>query len=257
MTVYQSILAYDGTGFQGFQRLGTAAPTVQGALEQALRRLGWTGRSIRAAGRTDAGVHARGQVVDYDLMWRHAPERLTAALNAQLPAQIAVRHTRVAPPGFHPRFSARRRRYRYTLLCSPAPDPLGERFAWRLWPAPDVERMARAASGLVGAHDFGALGRAPIPGGHTRRTVFGAAWHAAGPAWAFEIEADAFLHRMVRRLVALLVEVGAGRIEPEQAERILAEPGQVWQGRIAPPHGLCLEAVIYDEVPAEVPGSGV
>jgi len=124
MAAYQSIVAYDGSGFQGFQRLAAGRRTVQAVLEDALRRVGWTGASLLAAGRTDAGVHARGQVISYDLTWRHDAETLTRALNANLPADVSVRHTAPAPEGFHPRFSARRRTYRYTVLADAWPDPL-------------------------------------------------------------------------------------------------------------------------------------
>lgn len=247
MANYKSIIAYDGTDFQGFQRLGGDRRTVQGVVEDALRRLGWEGGSLRAAGRTDAGVHARGQVVDYDLAWKHDPALLTLALNAHLPNDVAVRATELANPGFHPRFSAKRRRYRYTLMSAPQRDPLRERYAWRIWPAPDPGEMAAAAGLLLGERDFGALGRSPIPGGHTVRAVFQATWRAETEALVFEIEGNAFLYRMVRRLVALMLEVGSARMPIGEFGAVLAHPGQPWVGKIAPARGLCLEAVVYDE----------
>jgi tRNA pseudouridine38-40 synthase len=247
MAYYRSIIAYDGTDFQGFQRLGGDRRTVQGVFEDALRGIGWEGRSLRAAGRTDAGVHARGQVVDYDLAWKHDPGLLTLALNSHLPKDVAVRATDLANPGFHPRFSARRRRYRYALVSAPERDPLRERYAWRIWPAPDPGDMAKAAGLLLGERDFGALGPSPIPGGHTVREVFSATWHAEPEALVFEIEANAFLYRMVRRLVALMLEVGSARMTIGEFEAVLAHPEQPWAGKIAPARGLCLEAVVYDE----------
>lgn len=245
MTVYKLTLAYDGTEFEGFQRLGPGRRTVQGVLEAALRRLGWQGRSIRAAGRTDSGVHARGQVVDFDLDWKHGLEVLVTALNAHLPGDVAVVAAEVAPPGFHPRFSARRRCYRYRLLCSPQRDPLQERFAWRLWPEPDFEGMQRAAGLLVGEKDFGSFGTSPVPGGRTVRHVFRAAWQRQGAVWEFEIEANAFLHRMVRHLVAALVDIGTGRKMLADFEAALGDPALPWQGKVAPARGLCLESVSY------------
>lgn len=211
MTVYKSIIAYDGTDFHGLQRLPDGRRTVQGVFEEALRELGWQGSSLRAAGRTDAGVHARGQVVDYDLSWRHDPATLTQALNAHLPGDVAVRETEPAPAGFHPRFSARRRRYHYRLVGAPQRDPLRERYAWRVWPEPDVALMREAARGLVGKHDFAAFGKAPISGGHTVRTVYLAEWEPEAESLVFRIEANAFLYRMVRRVVAALLEVGCRR----------------------------------------------
>ncbi len=249
MTVYKLTLAYDGTDFEGFQRLGRDRRTVQGVLEDALRRLGWQGRSLRAAGRTDAGVHARGQVVDFDLDWKHSLDLLVTALNAHLPDDVAVVGAEVAAPGFHPRFSARCRRYRYRLLCSPTRDPLQERFAWRIWPEPDFDMMQRAAGLLVGERDFGAFGASPVPGGHTVRRVLRASWQRWDAMWEFEIEANAFLHRMVRRLVAALVDVGMGRRHVGDLEAALAGPALPWQGKIAPARGLCLECVLYQDEP--------
>jgi tRNA pseudouridine38-40 synthase len=247
MVVYKSIVAYDGTEFEGFQRQSGGQRTVQGVLEEALRMLGWSGASLRAAGRTDAGVHARGQVIDYGLEWKREPALLTLALNAHLPSDVAIRHTEPAPVEFHPRFSAKRRCYCYTIFASQARDPLRERYAWRVWPQPDGVRMAAAAGALVGEKDFGALGRAPIPGGHTLRRVNRAIWRPEGQAWVFEIEANAFLYRMVRRLVAILLEIGWGRMGPEELASILAHPNKPWQGKPAPARGLCLEAVIYEQ----------
>src|SRR3989304_2442943 len=132
MAAYQSIIAYDGTDFAGFQRQAKRR-TVQGVLEQALRRRGGADRSRRAAGRTDTGVHARGQVIAFHLDWKRSPAKLTAALNAHLPPDVSVRQTRPTSAGFHPRYSALRRCYSYTVVAAPTRDPLGERFAWRGW----------------------------------------------------------------------------------------------------------------------------
>jgi tRNA pseudouridine38-40 synthase len=245
MDLYKSVVAYDGTDFQGFQRQAEGVRTVQSVLENGLTALGWTGSTLKAAGRTDTGVHASGQVIAYRLVWPHGTDQLTAAFNAQLPADVAVRATTTAPPDFDPRFSALRRRYRYRMLFDAAPDPLRERFAWRVWPAPDLEAMRGGAGLLLGRHDFAALGRAPIPGGHTVRTVFRAEWETEPTQAAFILEADAFLHRMVRRVVALLFEIGRGRGGPERLKDALAAPERPVQGRIAPARGLCLEAVTY------------
>jgi tRNA pseudouridine38-40 synthase len=247
MATYKAIIAYDGTDFEGFQRLGPGHRTVQGEIEGALAKLGWQGTSILAAGRTDAGVHARGQVVSFDLEWRHGIEVLGVALNAHLPVDVGVREVALAGPGFHPRFSARWRRYRYALVAAPQRDPLAERYAWRVWPAPDLEPMHEAAVRIEGEHDFGAFGTPPIPGGHTRREVRLARWTAEGPGVAFEIEANAFLHRMVRRLVSVMVEVGQGRLAASDVGTLLDHPERPWGGKVAPSRGLCLEAVIYDE----------
>jgi len=247
MATYKAIIAYDGTDFEGFQRLGPGRRTVQGVLEQALAKLGWQGTSILAAGRTDAGVHARGQVVSFDLEWKHGIEVLGVALNAHLPGDVSVRRVTLAGPGFHPRFSARWRCYRYSLLSAPVRDPLAERYAWRVWPAPDLAPMQAAATMALGEHDFGAFGAAPITGGHTRRQVRLARWMGEREGAAFEIEANAFLHRMVRRIVAVMVEVGRGDLAASQVEWLIEHPDRSWAGKVAPARGLCLEAVVYDE----------
>jgi tRNA pseudouridine38-40 synthase len=245
MAHYQSIVAYDGTDFWGFQRQATGRRTVQQVLEAALSALGWTDSSLTAAGRTDAGVHARGQVVAYAVVWQRGPEALTQAINAHLPGDVAIRETSLAPDGFHPRFSARSRRYSYTVLAAPTPDPTRERYGWRIWPKPDLGEMQAGADCLVGRHDFGAFGSAPVRGGHTVRMVSEARWRREGSAWIFEIEADAFLYRMVRRLVAAMVGIGLGAREISQLHAALVDPGHKWVSRLAPPRGLCLEQVNY------------
>lgn len=244
---YQSIIAYDGTRYHGFQRQAEGIATVQAALEDALAGVGWQGDSLLAAGRTDAGVHARGQVVAYDLNWAHRADALTRALNSNLPADIAVWRTQEAAPGFHPRFDARLRRYRYRLLVRSTPDPLRERYAWRVWPEPDLKAMGRLAAKFCGRHDFGAFGQAPIENGHTVRTVEKASWSQEGDELYFDIAADAFLHHMVRRLTAACVGHGSGQILAAEVTGLLDQPDLRWQGRLAPSRGLCLMAVEYEQ----------
>jgi tRNA pseudouridine38-40 synthase len=246
MATYQSILAYDGTAFAGFQRQ-RGRRTVQAEVERALRRLGWRERALRAAGRTDAGAHAAGQVIAFDLEWRGDADRLTRALNAALPDDAAVVLTTPAPEGFQPRYAARWRRYRYRVVVAPQRRPLQERYAWRVWPAPDVERMQRAARPLLGRHDFGAFGAAPRRDSHTLRTIRRADWSGDGATAEFVVEADAFLYRMVRRLTSALVDVGQGLRPAEAIGEALRSPSHRWQGRLAPAHGLCLEAVMFEE----------
>jgi tRNA pseudouridine38-40 synthase len=246
MATYKSIIAYDGTDFQGFQRQAEGLRTVQGVIEDALRNLGWRERSITAAGRTDAGVHARGQVIAFALEWRHEIKSLSRALNANLPLDVAVRQTEVAQQGFHPRFSALVRRYSYTLLAAPVRDPLRERFAWRIWPEPEMDAMEVVADMLVGRYDFAAFGQAPSNDGHTIREVFQAHWRRKQDVMVFEIEANAFLHHMVRRLVGAMLEVGLERVTANEIRALLDDPKLRWEGRIAAAQGLCLETVIYE-----------
>lgn len=245
--LYKSVVAYDGTDFNGFQRQAEGVRTVQAVLEQALRQLGWAGRSLRAAGRTDRGVHAQGQVVAFQLGWKHSPAALTAAMNAQLPQDIAVRATEPAPDGFDPRRSATGRRYVYRLLLDAVPNPLRERFAWRIWPPPDQVLLRSASDRLLGRHDFGSFGSSPRPGGHTVRELRRAEWQTAEDELHLILEADAFLYHMVRRIVGALIRVARGKAELADLDRSLANPSQAWKGGMAPAHGLCLEAVLYGD----------
>lgn len=245
MQTYKSIIAYDGTEFKGFQRQAEGVRTVQGELENALRVLGWSESSLKAAGRTDAGVHARGQVISFCLAWRADLESLSKALNANLPFDIAVGRTEIVAEEFHPRFSARRREYQYSLYCAPFRAPLRDRYSWKVWPEPDVERLRSAAECLIGRRDFSAFGHAPIEGGHTIREVIEAEWTLSERDLSFTIVADAFLYHMVRRVTAAMIGIGTGREELSDFKKMLEDPTRHWEGAIAPPNGLSLEAVYY------------
>ena len=243
MAHYKLILAYDGSEFAGFQRQAQK-PTVQLALEDALRELGWQGRSIIAAGRTDTGVHGLGQVVSFDLNWRHGDEILLRALNAHLPKSIVGQAIAQVPPSFHPRYDALARHYRYQLYSQPQRNPLRERFAWRVWPKPDLALMNEAAQALLGEHDFRAFGKALKEDGTTTRHIFKANWQQVEDDSSFEISGNAFLYHMVRRIVHTLVQVGLGKDPVEIVERGL-ETGDIGSVRLAPAHGLTFVGVDY------------
>ena len=243
MARYQIILAYDGSEFSGSQRQANAR-TVQGVLEEALRATGWRGESILLAGRTDSGVHAAGQVAAFDMDWAHSPQELLRAINARLPSDVALQSIEEANPSFHPRFDALSRRYRYRLFVRECRDPLRERYAWRVFPPLNGEILSSLASLWIGEHDFSAFGSPPRPEGSTVRTVMHAAWEYREGEWRFEIEANAFLYHMVRRIVYLQVRVAQGKISKEELHRALHQQEQILPG-IAPPNGLTLEAVRY------------
>jgi tRNA pseudouridine38-40 synthase len=245
METYKSIIAYDGTEFKGFQRQAENLRTVQGEFERGLRRIGWNEQSIRAAGRTDAGVHARGQVVTYTLEWRAQTTDLTRALNANLPADIAVWKTEKVDADFHPRFSARSRFYKYSIFFAENRDPLRERYSWRMWPSPSSLVLNEVSDWIEGTHDFGAFGSAPVEGGGTIREVFRAEWIQIADGLMFEIIANAFLYRMVRRLVAAMIDVGYHPENKEHFKQMLSTPSDRWEGAVAPSNGLSLEMVIY------------
>jgi tRNA pseudouridine38-40 synthase len=250
MVRYQIILAYDGSVFKGFQRQANAR-SVQGELETALRQLNWQGRAILAAGRTDSGTHASGQVVAFDLDWSHPINELQQALNGLLPSEIAVQSISQVNPGFHPRYHALWRRYRYQIYCQPVRNPLMDRYAWQVWPSVSLTRLQEAAGLLVGTHDFAAFGTPPRPVSSTVRTVFQAAWWEEQPYLAFEITGQAFLYHMVRRVVHMQVLIGQGRLEPETLAEVLHTlptlpgKGPMLRHGLAPAWGLTLVAVGY------------
>ncbi len=251
MARYQLILAYDGTLLEGSQRQAAGSAvrprrTAQGELEKALRTLGWTGRSVLIAGRTDSGVHADGQSVALDIEWAHSPNDLRAALNANLPDDLAVRAVWEVRQDFHPRFDATSRRYRYTLFVDPIRNPVRERFAWRVWPALEESLLHEAASVLIGKHDFAAFGSPTSENGSTVRTVMSARWGGTADEYQFEVQADAFLYRMVRRLVFIQVMVAQKRISIEAVRQAIESQAALRAG-LAPAHGLSLIEVTYPD----------
>ncbi len=240
---YKVILSYNGSGFAGFQRQADAR-TVQGDFEASLRRMGWQGKRILAAGRTDAGVHAHGQVVSFHLDWEHGTEALRDALNYYLPRDIVVRSATEAAADFHPRFDAKSRHYCYHLFCQPVRDPLREDFAWRVWPPVEVERMAEPTRDLIGRHDFKAFGSPMKAGGATVREVFSAAWEQDCEDTRFDIVGNAFLYHMVRRITLALVKIGQSDAQESIIKESL-ETGELPFTGLAPAEGLVLEDVLY------------
>jgi tRNA pseudouridine38-40 synthase len=246
MAHYQINLAYDGTEFQGFQRQGTKR-TVQLEIEKALRQLGWTGEAIISAGRTDTGVHACDQVAAFDLAWDHSQMDLKNALNANLPEDISIHRIGQVNADFHPRFDAIARAYRYAIFPQCERNPLRERFAWRIEQPVRKHLLDQAAEILKGMHDFGEFGRAMKPGNTTLRTIFFAGWKKRpGGILDFEVIADAFLYHMVRRMVFLQVQVGQGRLDLTAFQEAVQLKKKATPG-IAPPNGLCLVQVFYDQ----------
>lgn len=241
---YKFVLAYDGTGYCGFQKQKNAL-TVQSVVEEALRTLGWSGQSLLSAGRTDTGVHASGQVCCVDLEWAHSPVDLLQALNARLPAAVAVRSAERVAPDFHPRYWAQSRRYQYRIFCDARRHPLKERFAWRVWPEVSYALLEACSEELVGVHDFSAFGTPSRRGGNTVRQILDACWRSDGLDLIFEVVGNAFLYRMVRRLVSFQVEVGQGKRELDQVNSILDRAGQAPIEGLAPACGLTLVEVTY------------
>jgi tRNA pseudouridine38-40 synthase len=244
MTRYRAVVEYDGTEFLGFQRQAHGR-TVQGELEHGLRRIGWQGTAVLGAGRTDTGVHAAGQVIAFDLEWRHGDTALLRALNANLPADVCVKTVGACGSDFHPRYAAKARRYRYTLYVAPVRSPLRARYAWHVATPLDFEALQAASATLLGTHDFATFGTDPDDGSNTVRTVSLAEWRRAGDEFTFDIQAEAFLYRMVRSLVGALKLVGAGELSLTAFAELRQARNRAQCPPPAPPQGLCLLEVIY------------
>ena len=242
--VYRLTVSYRGAAYAGWQRQANAV-AVQQVLEAALAVL--LGRPARTVGasRTDAGVHARGQVVHLALPRPFAPSGLVHGTNHRLPEDVRVLAARRMPAGFHARKHAAGKEYAYRLRREPVLSPLDAPFAVRAEARLDVAAMAAAAARLVGRHDFSAFALAG--GGHRSpvRRILSAGWEEDGPALTFRVRGDGFLRGMVRALVGTLLEVGRGRRGVDDLAALLTGGDRAQAGATAPAHGLSLERVFY------------
>jgi tRNA pseudouridine38-40 synthase len=257
-------LEYDGTGFAGWQ-VQPGRRTVQGEVEEALRLL--TGESVRvhAAGRTDAGVHALGQEFSFQTRSSVPGEAFGHALNRYLPPDVVAKRSSEEPAGFHARKSAVRKLYRYAIVLCRGRRPYQGRFAWELWPPPDVDRMRAAARPLEGTHDFAAFAASGRKPGSTVRTLdqigieqrgtphdvvggdeTGSESEAAREAeLVLTFSGDGFLYKMVRNIVGTLVEIGQGKRPPGDTAAALTTCERQFRGQTAPAKGLTLVRVEY------------
>ena len=243
MPTYRVDLAYDGSGFRGYARQD-GQRTVQGELENSLAILLKTRLVTSVAGRTDAGVHALGQVVSFDLDEEVDPERLMRSLNGMVGPEISVSRVSEAKEGFSARFSATWRRYRYLIDQSQAVDPLSRGYVWNVRQDLDTERMSDMAAQFIGEHDFTSFCRS-VEGRSNIRRVAELELAIAGSQLEVTIEANAFCHQMVRSVVGFLFDVGRGFTSASASEVIEARD-RAAVATVAPPHGLTLIAVGYD-----------
>jgi tRNA pseudouridine38-40 synthase len=243
MPVYRIDFGYDGTGFRGFARQA-GLRTVQGVLEERLSRVLGDDVVTTGAGRTDAGVHARQQVVSFEWDQDLDPDRMARSLNGMMGPEVVVTSLARVSDDFSARFSAKWRLYRYLVLNAPLPDPLSRHKCWHVVDPLDLALMNTAAQGLVGEHDFASFCRMPDSGSTTRR-VLSAAWNPEGQMTVFTIAAPAFCHQMVRSIVGFMIDVGRGRRSADEIEGVLAARDRSKASNMAPPHGLILWEVGY------------
>jgi tRNA pseudouridine38-40 synthase len=250
-------IEYDGTGYHGFQRQAEAhGPTIQGTLETAIMRIAGIAATVHGAGRTDAGVHASGQVIHFDTgaHTRLMPQEWMRAMNAVLPKSVAVRWVQVVPDSFHARYSAVSRSYRYTIWNDVAPSPLRARYSYHYARPLAVDAMHEACRCLLGRKDFGAFGHSPDegnplkPGPHSSvRHMLEAACRRQDALIFIDLTADAFLTGMVRRIVGTLLLAGQKRLSIDDFALIVQRAEKAHPGSAAPSHGLCLVDVSYPD----------
>lgn len=247
------LVAYDGGAFSGFAK-NLDVTSVAGVLEGQLRRILGHDVVVTGAGRTDKGVHAWGQVVTFDTSEnRFDPARLVRSLNGLCGPEIVVRRADAVADDFDARFSARYRRYRYTIYHAPTPSPFLAATAWHLSGELSMSALRVASDALLGEHDFSSFCRRPpsssTPPPTMTRTITTAEWtqisEPGGELLRFEIQAGAFCHQMVRSIVGTLVDVGCGRRKAAEMSAILRAKDRSVAGNLAPPHGLCLWEVGY------------
>jgi len=253
---FKLVLQYDGTNYHGWQ-LQRDVPTIQGVLEEAVERVVGRKARVHASGRTDAGVHALGQVVHFKAETDTSPQELKTALNEGLPGDIRVVSAEEVPLSFHSRYDASTKVYAYTILNCRVLGRYRANSAYVFSQELDLEKMREAASYLIGTHDFSSFGVNPGRAvDEPIRTIKRLELRREGHYIFIEVEADGFLYKMVRSIVGTLVKVGVGKIEPEEMLAILHSKDRCRAGATVPAHGLCLLEVKYATQMREKPICG-
>lgn len=240
------VVAYDGTAYVGWQYQPNGL-SIQQLLEQAIERLTGRVHRVHSSGRTDAGVHARGMVCHLDSSRDLPLSAWREGLNRFLPEDVAVQQAEFVDTGFHARFSAISKYYRYSLLCQPIRSPLERLTSWQIKPPLNIERMRHAARGFAGSHDFAAFRTAGCAAETTVREIFSVILVEEGTLLHIDICGNGFLKNMVRMMVGTLVAVGRGKRPPEDIQKLLSHPDSAPPAVTAPARGLCLMEVNYDE----------
>ena len=240
------VVEYDGTNYAGWQRQSNAL-AVQQVVEEALSRLTRTQVTVTGASRTDAGVHALGQTVHFDTLSRIPADKFAFALNTLLPPDVRIRRSETAPEGFHARFSAKGKRYRYLIYESPHAGALNRNTHAHVIYRLDDARMRKETAAIVGTHDFAAFAASGSVVKDTVRTIHDVRLERRGEEIELIVEGNGFLYNMVRIIAGTLISVGAGKLEPGAFARAIATGDRLELGVTAPAHGLTLMEVFYDE----------
>jgi len=242
---FKLAIEYDGTAYHGWQRQKSDR-SIQAEIEKALAVMTRQTVTLSASGRTDAGVHALGQTAHFTCDTTITPEAFLKGLNSLLPDDIVIQACEAVPESFHARYDARRKTYRYRILNRAVPSAVDIRYVWHIRQPLQVDAMQAAAAHLVGPHDFKAFEGTGSPRTSTVRTIFHAVLTKESDGYLlFEIEGDGFLRYMVRNIVGTLVEVGRGKITPDEFKAVLESKDRKQAGATAPPQGLFLVAVDY------------
>ncbi len=242
---FKILIEYDGGLFHGWQRQKKDI-TIQGEIEKALSAMTGEKLTLIGSGRTDAGVHALGQVANFPCNTTLSPEIFQKGLNSLIPEGIVIKACEQVQDKFHARFDAKSKTYHYRILNRSLPAAIGRQYAWFLRKKLNTDAMNTAISHIIGSHDFKAFEGTGSPRSHTTRNVMRADLNPTDKdLWIFEIKADGFLRFMVRNIVGTLVDVGLGRITPKDFKKILDSKDRNTAGATAPPHGLFLIKVEY------------
>ena len=240
------IMEYDGSCYAGWQRQENAM-TVQQQLEEALEKLCGEPIQVTGSGRTDSGVHARGQTANFMTSSTIPPDRFSFALNSVLPYDIRVSRSEEVSMDFHAQFSATGRKYRYSMIINPHGTAIGRQYYHHIIPPLDVQVMKKAATDFIGTHDYAAFMAAGSPVKSTIRTIYKSEIVQEDSLLHFMVIANGFLYNMVRIMAGTLIDMGKGKIEPEGIPKILASRNREKAGFTAPANGLTLEEVYYDK----------
>ena len=248
MPSFKITIAYDGSRYVGWQRQ-TNGRAVQEVIENALHELDGRDVTLHGAGRTDAGVHALGQVASFSLERDMTPDVIVRSLNSKLPDEIRILSADAVPAEFHARFNAMSKTYRYRIWRGDVLNPFERAYAWHIFGPLDISGMAEAAGLVEGRHDFAAFQTVGGTSGSTERVIFTSRLTASGEGLVtYEIAGNGFLRHMVRAIVGTLVEVGRGRQRPAWMSEVIASRDRAVAGKTAPAHGLFLVRVDYGDV---------